>query len=121
MIPDISFEKTMHISLGDNVVDLRYHGSNDGRGSISMLFKPEKVIFVVDWIVLGRMPWQKLWSYDIQGLINSTKEVLILDFEIFVGGHADMGTKTDVNNYLLYIEALYDAVIDGIRSGKTLA
>ena len=46
VIPDISFEKTMHISLGDNVVDLRYHGSNDGRGSISMLFKPEKVIFV---------------------------------------------------------------------------
>ena len=67
VIPDITFQETMHILLGDNEVELRYHGPNDGRGSISMLFKPDKVLFVVDSIVLGRIPWQKLWSYDIQG------------------------------------------------------
>lgn len=121
VMPDITFEKTMNVSLGDNEVELRYHGPNDGRGSISMLFKPERVIFVVDWIVIGRMPWQKLWSYDIQGMINSTREVLNLDFDIFIGGHADIGTRTDVADYLSYIEALYTAVIDGIHSGKTLA
>ena len=119
--PDITFAETMHVSLGDNEVELRYHGPNDGRGSISMLFKPERVIFVVDWIVIGRMPWQKLWSYDIQGMINSTREVLNLDFDIFIGGHADVGTKADVADYLSYLEALYTAVIDGIHSGKTLA
>ena len=121
VMPDITFEETMHVSLGDNEVELRYHGPNDGRGSISMLFKPERVLFVVDWIVIGRMPWQKLWSYDIQGMINSTREVLNLDFDIFIGGHADVGTKADVADYLSYLEALYTAVIDGIHSGKTLA
>ncbi len=45
--------------------------------------KPEKVLFVVDWIVLGRMPWKKLWSYDIQGMINSTRDALNLDFDVF--------------------------------------
>jgi glyoxylase-like metal-dependent hydrolase (beta-lactamase superfamily II) len=121
VLPDIAFKETMTIFLGDQEVELRYHGPNDGRGSISMLFKPDKVLFVVDWIVVGRMPWRKLWSYDIQGMINSTREVLNLDFDIFVGGHADIGTKTDVNNYLAFIETLYTSVIDGIHSGKTLA
>ena len=121
VIPDITFEETMRVTLGDNEVELRYHGPNDGRGSISMLFKPERVLFVVDWIVIGRMPWQRLWSYDIQGMINSTREVLNLDFDIFIGGHADVGTKTDVADYLSYLEDLYAAVIDGIHSGKTLA
>ncbi len=54
------------------------------------------------------------------GMINSTRETLKLDFEVFVGGHADIGDKTDVQRYLSYIEALYAAVIDGIHSGKTL-
>ena len=120
VIPDVTFKEKMSIFLGDKEVELRYHGPNDGRGSISMLFKPDRVIFVVDWILVGRMPWKKLWSYDIQGMINSTREVLNLDFDIFIGGHADIGTKADVNNYLIYIETLYTAVIDGIHSGKTL-
>lgn len=85
-----------------------------------MLVKPEKVMFVVDWIVLGRMPWQKLWSYDIQGMINSTHEVLDLDFETFVGGHGDIGNKADVERYLAYLEHLYTEVINGIQQGMSL-
>ena len=85
-----------------------------------MLFQPEKLLFVVDWVVVGRMPWQKLWSYDIQGVINSTRDVLDLDFEVFVGGHADIGDKADVRRYLSYMEELYAAVIDGIHAGKNL-
>lgn len=120
VLPDITFQQEMSVFLGENTVELRYHGPNDGRGSISMLFQPEKVLYVVDWIVVGRMPWRKLWSYDIQGMINSTREVLALDFTTFVGGHGDIGTKADVREYLAYLEDLYSAVIDGIRAGKTL-
>lgn len=120
VIPDITFKEAMSLTLGDHTIELRYHGPNDGRGSISMLFQPEKLLFVVDWVVVGRMPWQKLWSYDIQGMINSTKQVLALDFDVFVGGHADIGKKSDVARYLTYLEALYAAVIDGIHAGKNL-
>jgi glyoxylase-like metal-dependent hydrolase (beta-lactamase superfamily II) len=120
VIPDMTFKENLVVALGDHRVELRYHGPNDGRGSISMLFQREKLLFVVDWIVVGRMPWQKLWSYDIQGMINSTREVLDLDFEVFVGGHADIGYKPDVQRYLSYLEALYRAVIKGIHLGQSL-
>jgi glyoxylase-like metal-dependent hydrolase (beta-lactamase superfamily II) len=121
VIPEVTFDESMHIVLDGYEVELRYHGPNDGRGSISMLFKPDKLLFVVDWILVGRMPWKKLWSYDIQGMINSTREVLDIKFDIFVGGHADIGTKADVTVYLSYLEKLYTSVIDGIHSGKPLA
>lgn len=120
LTPDRTFTDAMTLELGDTRVELRYHGPNDGRGSISMLFKPEKVLFVVDWIVVGRMPWQRLWSYDIRGMINSTEEVLELDFDYFVGGHAEIGSKADVSNYLNYLQQLENAVIDGIHNGLTL-
>ena len=118
--PNLTFDDEMTVTLGETTVQLRYHGPNDGRGSISMHFMPANVVFVVDWIVIGRMPWQKLWSYDIQGMINSTRDVLELDFDFFVGGHADVGDKADVRQYLAYLEALYSAVVDGIQQGLSL-
>ena len=118
--PDLTFDDELTLTLGESSVKLNYHGPNDGRGSISMLFEKQKTLFVVDWIMIGRMPWQKLWSYDIQGMINSTKTVLNYDFNTFVGGHADMGNKDDVKRYLRYLEQLYSKVIEGILAGQTL-
>lgn len=85
-----------------------------------MLFEPTNVLHVVDWVIVGRMPYQNLQGYDIEGMIRSTKDVLKMDFEIFVGGHANTGTKKDIERYLNYLEKLYAAVLDGIRAGKSL-
>ena len=119
-IPNLVFAEEMVIHLGDSQVRLRYHGRNNGRGSISMLFEPAGVLHVVDWIVLGRMPYQDLQGYDIQGMIDSTKQVLDLNFDLFVGGHAAVGDKQDIKRYLSYLEELYSAVLDGILAGKDL-
>ena len=119
-IPNLVFKDEMVLYLDDSQVRLRYHGRNNGRGSISMLFEPAGVLHVVDWIVLGRMPYKDLQGYDIQGMIDSTREVLDMDFDVFVGGHAQTGKKKDVEKYLGYLEALYNSVRDGIRAGKDL-
>lgn len=120
LYPHLRFNDSLSISLGDEDIVLRYHGPNDGRGSISVQFVQQNSLFVVDWVLLGRMPWQKLWSYDIAGVINATREVMSLEFEHFIGGHADVGTKSDVGDYLRYMESLYGAVIKGIHQGKSL-
>lgn len=120
-LPDLTFTDTMTINLGNSQVELRYYGSNNGRGNVSMRFMPANVLFVVDWIVVGRMPYKNLPGYDIQGMILSTRAVLDEPpFDHFIGGHAEMGTRTDVENYLAYIEALYAAVRDGMLAGKKL-
>jgi hypothetical protein len=119
-IPDTTFEDKMTVRSGSSRVELRYHGVNNGRGSISMLFEPAHVLHVVDWIVLGRMPWKDLQGYDIEGMIASGHQVLAMDFDTFVGGHADIGGKAEVRRSVAYLEALYDAVLQGIRDGKDL-
>lgn len=120
-MPDLSFRDDMTIRLGDSYVELKYHGPNNGRGSVSMRFMPANVLFVVDWIVLGRMPYKDLLGYDIHGMIRSTREVLAgPPFDLFIGGHAEAGTRKDVEHYLGYLEALYAAVRDGMLQGKTL-
>lgn len=120
-LPDLTFRDELTIVLGDSRVELRYHGPNNGRGSVSMRFEPANVLFVVDWIVLGRMPYRDLPGYDIHGMIRSTREVLEGEpFDLLVGGHAEIGTREDVERSLGYLEALYAAVRDGMLAGKSL-
>ena len=119
--PTMTFQDHMEIALGDSRVELQYHGVNNGRGSVSMRFMPANVMYVVDWMIVGRMPYKNLIGYDIHGMIDSTREVLAMPpFDVFVGGHADIGTRKDVEHYLGYIEALYNAVRDGMVEGKDL-
>lgn len=120
-IPDTTFADRLVLHPDAKTsIELTYLGSNNGRGSVAMLFRPQKVLHVVDWIVLGRLPYQDLKGYDLPGMIESTREILTWDFDRFVGGHADMGTKKDVARYLSYLEALHDGVLEGIRQGHSL-
>jgi glyoxylase-like metal-dependent hydrolase (beta-lactamase superfamily II) len=121
-LPDVTFRDELTITLGDSRVELRYHGPNNGRGSVSMRFQPANVLFVVDWIVVGRLPYRDLPGYDIHGMIRSTREILAGEpFALFVGGHADTGTRQDVERSLAYLEELYASVRDGMLAGKSLA
>ncbi|MGQ8364468.1 MBL fold metallo-hydrolase [Glaciecola sp. 1036] len=118
---DITFTRNLTVNSGTTSVDLTYHGPNNGLGSVSYLIQPANVLYVVDWIVVGRMPYKDLIGYDITGMINSTKEVLATkDFDLFIGGHASMGTRQDIEHYLDYLETLYSAVKEGMLAGKTL-
>lgn len=120
--PDIAFNDELTVTSGSTQVQLAYHGKNNGKGSVSYLIQPAGVLHVVDWIVVGRLPFKDLPGYDIQGMISSTKAVLNrYDFEVFVGGHADIGTRADIEHYVAYLEALHTAVRDGMLAGKTLA
>lgn len=118
--PQLTFEETLRLTIDGETLVLRYHGPNNGRGSVSFHFETSKVLFVVDWIVVGRMPYKNLPGYDIHGMIRSTREVLALDWDLFVGGHAEMGGKAEVRRYLHYLETLYAAVRNGMLAGKSL-
>ena len=120
-LPDLTFTDVLTVHLGDSQVELRYYGTNNGRGNVSMRFMPANVLFVVDWIVIGRMPYKNLLGYDIHGMIHSTRAVLAeRPFDIFIGGHSETGTRAEVEKYLGYLEALYGAVRDGMLEGKKL-
>ena len=118
--PEQTFEDEYALTLDGETLRLRYHGPNNGAGSVSFHFEKKDVLFVVDWIVAGRLPWKSFEGYDIDGMIRSTKDVLELDWDTFVGGHADIGGREEVIHYLDYLETLYASVLDGMIAGKSL-
>ncbi|WP_077531049.1 MBL fold metallo-hydrolase [Vreelandella utahensis] len=120
-MPELTFPDELTLNLGDSRVELTYYGPNNGRGSVSMRFMPANVMYVVDWVVLGRMMYRDLPGYDIHGVIASTRELLNeRPFDRFLGGHGVMGTREDVEAYLAYTEVLYNAVRDGMLEGRSL-
>jgi len=125
-MPDVTFDDRLTVTLpGAGEIRLAYWGTNNGKGSVSMLFPQQKALHVVDWIVVGRLPYQGLEGYDINGMISSTRAILAdlsdTQFSTFVGGHADIGTRADIAFYLSYLEALHDGVLDGIIAGHSLS
>ncbi len=120
-MPELTFSESLTVLLGDSEVQLQYHGPNNGRGSVSMRFMPANVLYVVDWIVLGRMPYQDLPGYDIHGMRVSTEAVLEKPFEMFIGGHGEIGDYQDVVAYQVYLTELYEAVRDGMLARDDLA
>lgn len=119
-IPETTFEDRLDILLDGLKIELRYHGPNDGRGSISLLIPEKRVLSVIDWVVIGRLPYRDLARYDIEGMIRSLHDINKLDFEVAIPGHADIGGKAHILVSRRYLEALRDGVIAGVAARKPL-
>ena len=81
-LPSLTFDEGFTIELGGRRVELRYHGPNDGRGSIRLMVPDQDVLSVVDWVVIGRMPYRDLARYNVDGTIRSLHEVEAMDFRV---------------------------------------
>ena len=119
--PNLTFSDTLWLDLDGRAIQLTYHGPNNGAGSISLFVPDAKFLFVVDWIVLKRLPARDMYYYNFEGMIDSIREVLAFDFDLVSPGHSVVGTKDDVREFLAYLETVRSEVLAGMNSGKTLA
>lgn len=119
--PDIVYKDRMTITLGGKSVDLIHVGRMDHTDDMSVvLFPDERAVFVVDYISLGRVPFQTIATGGLDALLNSIRMVELLDFDVAAPGHGVVGGKADVASYRHYLEELRDAVAAGIAAGTSL-
>lgn len=119
-LPDMTFDDRLDLDLDGERIELRYHGANDGRGSISLLVPGKRVLSVIDWVLIGRVPFRLLNRYNVDGMIASLYDIEALDFDVAVPGHADMGDKDGIRVTRRYLEALRDSVIAGLIANKSV-
>ncbi len=119
-LPDLTFSDRMTIDFEGRAIELAYWGPNNGAGNISLFVPDARQLFVVDWIVLKRLPWREMYHYDLDGMISSIEEVLKLDFEKVAPGHSVVGTRADVEETLDYLRTLRQKVLDGMNDGRSL-
>jgi glyoxylase-like metal-dependent hydrolase (beta-lactamase superfamily II) len=96
-VPDMVFSKEMNLPIGDQVLQLLYPGPYHQQGNTFVYLPEHKVLMAVDNVVPGGLLWKHLGvTPDVPALIKSIDQALALDFDVFVGGHGQPGTKQDI-------------------------
>lgn len=120
--PDLTFADRMTVALGDAEVELIHTGQMAHTNDMSVIYFPgERAAFVVDFISLGRLPFQRLVPGQLNAWLNAIRGVEMLDVDIVVPGHGVVGDLDDVAAHRGYIEELRDQVQAGVARGATLA
>jgi glyoxylase-like metal-dependent hydrolase (beta-lactamase superfamily II) len=118
-VPDVNFTREMNLPIGNQVFHLLYPGPYHQQGNIFVYLPEHKVLMAVDHVVPGGIPWKHLTNTpDVPALINSTDQALALDFDVFVPGHGQAGTKQDTlvqQDYVADLRENAAAAIDEVN------
>ncbi|MDH3677626.1 MAG: MBL fold metallo-hydrolase [Nitrosopumilus sp.] len=97
-VPTVTFEEKYTLELGNQILELEYHGPMHVPGNIFIYAPQQKVLMLVDVVFPGWVPFKDLaMAEDIPFFIYSHDKILEYDFETYIGGHLTrLGTPEDV-------------------------
>src|SRR5436309_11325606 len=98
-LPTVTFSDKYTLRVGNQVLELSYHGNAHEPGNIFINAPAQRVLMVIDVVFPGWMPWRRFaLAQDIPGYFAQVEEIRKIDCDIFVGGHvARTGTHADVD------------------------
>src|SRR5215216_4815050 len=98
-LPTVTFSDRYTLRVGNQVLELSYHGNAHEPGNIFIYAPAQRVLMVVDVVFPGWMPWRRFaLAQDIPGYFAQVEEIRKMNWEILVGGHvARIGTHADVD------------------------
>jgi glyoxylase-like metal-dependent hydrolase (beta-lactamase superfamily II) len=98
-LPTVTFSDKYALRVGNQVLELSYHGNAHEPGNIFIYAPAQRVLMVVDVVFPGWMPWRRFaLAQDIPGYFAQVEEIRKMDWDTFVGGHvARTGTHADVD------------------------
>jgi len=97
-LPTVTFAVKYTLRVGNQVLELSYHGNGHEPGNIFIYAPKQRVLMVVDIVFPGWMPWRRFAvAQDINGYFAQVEEIRKMDWDTYVGGHvARAGTHADV-------------------------
>jgi len=98
-LPTVTFSDKYTLRVGNQVLELSYHGNAHEPGNIFISAPAQRVLMVVDVVFPGWMPWRRFaLAQDIPGYFAQVEEIRKMGWETLVGGHvARTGTHADVD------------------------
>ena len=98
-LPTVTFSDQYTLHVGNQVLELSYHGNGHEPGNIFIYAPAQRVLMVVDVVFPGWMPWRRFAvAQDIPGHFAQVEELRKMDWETLVSGHvARTGTHADVD------------------------
>lgn len=106
-IPTTTFIDNTTLTIGNKTIQLTYPGPYHQRGNIFIYVPEQKVLMVVDQLAPGEVPWKHLAATpEVPALMRSYDQALVYDFDIYVPGHGETGTKEDIKIQQEYVNDL---------------
>jgi len=118
-LPEIAFGDKFIIKIGGKTVNLISLGPGHTESLIVVHFVEDRVIHLVDVASIKQVGFMTL-GRPIKQYILQLQKAMALDFDVVVPGHAELGNRQDVQNYIDYLTALVSQVESSIKDGKTL-
>jgi len=118
--PTVTYADRHTVELGGTRVEMFHPGPAHSANMSVIHFPEESAVFVVDFISLGRVPFQTLGGYDHDVWMGEMRAVEALGAEYVIPGHGKLGGTADVAEHRQYFEELHDAVAEGIAAGVSL-
>lgn len=112
-LPQISFERDLQLSLGDDTAEAFHFGRAHTNGDSVVLFRAQRVLSTGDMCVRGD-EFPPLIDYSAGGSImewtKTLDSVLKLDFDTVIPGHGPVGTKQDLAAFRNLLERTLNRV-----------
>jgi glyoxylase-like metal-dependent hydrolase (beta-lactamase superfamily II) len=118
-LPDVAFNDRFIIKIGGKTINLISLGAGHTDSLIAIQFVEDRVVHLVDVASIKQVGYMTLGK-PIRKYIQQLEKAMTLDFDVVVPGHAELGNKQDVQNYIDYLSALVSQVETAIDGGMTL-
>jgi glyoxylase-like metal-dependent hydrolase (beta-lactamase superfamily II) len=118
-LPDVAFADKFIIKIGGKTVNLISLGPGHTESLIAIHFVEDRAVHLVDVASIKQVGFMTL-GRPIKKYIPQLQKAMTLDFDVVIPGHAELGNKQDVQNYIDYLGALVSQVESAIQDGKTL-
>jgi len=120
-LPNLTFSKKLKLYSGDKTIKLFHFGPAHTSGDVVVYFPDEKVAFIGDLLFLGRDPLiHRHKNGNSFGLVNTLKSILKLDADIFIHGHGDIASPSDLEGVIKSLEEKQEKIKSLIEEGKSL-
>ena len=118
-LPDVAFGDKFIIKIGGKTINLVSLGPGHTESLIAIHFVEDRAVHLVDVASIKQVGFMTL-GRPIKKYIPQLQKAMTLDFDVVIPGHAELGNKQDVQNYIDYLGALVSRVESAIKDGKTL-
>lgn len=118
-VPDITFEESMDLHVGDVKIVLYYFGPSHSDNLIHVHVPQDEVLISIDIARSSLFP--DLRDLDVHGAIEGYRQLARLeDVQIVVPGHGGLLTSAVFPRMRAFLQSLHDQVLDQMIAGKTL-
>lgn len=119
-VPDITFEESKDVMLGDVTVNLFFLGPSHSDNLIQIHIADEKVLIAVD-MAKGRSLFPDYRDMDVHSTLNILKVLgNIEDVDIVLPGHGPVTDQQNFREQRRYLQALRDVVLGYMVEGRSL-